>query len=169
MKPTLFLSVNLLVLLYNPILFSQKYNKTIEKTFEIKDFKIIETNNEYTDIYTTDLKFSINNKAGDPALPYTVINILVPSDINTVNYKVKQGKYLFLGKYKIRPVPNPAPVELFNLSLEEFPAKYIFTEFPEKQVLKMGSSLMGGYRYVSFAFYPFRFNTVNNDLFLFRK
>jgi len=102
-----------------------------------------------------------------PALPYRVVNILLPQGENVSSCRIEIG-----GTQALRPPGRLAPFTLVHFDdgsvggLAADPSRTGADPVPPGRVCYLGSNLFRGYRVASFAVYPVTYDEITGDLIL---
>ncbi len=121
--------------------------------------------------------FSAYASPGDPALPYVVKHILVPSNVDPsrVTIEIRNAIQEELpDEYDIAPVP-PIVTRIDGQTIEDWKGKAIQNGrnmavygadrfFPINFVMMDGAGELGPYRLISVVFWPYRYNPVSGQL-----
>ena len=153
---------SLIILLSFPIvLLGKEY--TIH--FDIKDFNF-EKKDGFIHISSTGGNMFLWGDTIEPALPCIGVNILVSPDEEYENVIEKNNEVFILSDAIIEPNPISIPTNSLHIENEARYIKYEQKNYPKVSIDYTGTHLMDGYKYLSFIVCPFRYDVINNQLFL---
>ncbi len=139
--------------------------KTININYSEKDFEYVYDNEGCLTICSQDATFRYGEDSGEPSLPIKMVNVLIaPNQIFTsVSYTGKER----IVKTNVRITPNPDIVTTNDtVTLTRHRSRdYKKDIYPVSCTEYMGTGIMDGYRVISFAVCPFRYETRNKTLF----
>ncbi len=123
--------------------------------------------------------FSIKYLAGEPMLPSSNTNVLLPPNVDVTSIKLEvlsENIKPLDGSYNIRPAPEPRVLvdnETYDFAAQGKPVEFLKgavyvndSAYPEKNVLLLPYSQMRKWVFVPVQFIPFKYNPVQKTLIL---
>ena len=159
-----YLSIILLLLLCFQGSIIAQTTKEIHLQFSEKDFYMESRNNELF-IRTEKYKMGFVTRPYDPALPYVIIQVLVEPNYEMLGFTFNRKEVLIKEGVNIAPIPEEIPTNA-SWHHNESKTDYIPRIYPDSMVIYNGSHLMDGYRFLSFAVCPFRYNSATKELYM---
>ena len=155
---------NLLYLLIFPLLTFAQTERAINLKFNIHDFCLTEQDG-ITYINSFEKALGYNRKYSDPALPYFNINVLIRANECYDTISVKSDAVLI--KENVDLSSNPRPITT-NSSIQSFKVDLPILEpisYPKTMIEYVGTRTKDGYQYLSFKYFPFRYDATTKSLF----
>ncbi len=138
--------------------------KRIHLTFNEKDFQI-ENRNRYINVSTSKYDYRTIPQTQTLALPYICVNLLVSPDYEYAGFTYAYKENKIREDVLIVPRPILLPTILQNSSLNNISEKS-FLSLSDSSLIYSGTHIMDGYKYISFAICPFRYDSMSKCLFL---
>lgn len=155
-----------LVLTYSLLVAVGQTTRNITLSYKISDFELYCDEDGYLSIVSENLNFSLDGDTLQPALPYTVCNVLV-SNIEDYYSHTSTGKKVRI-RSNVAMARNPTEVPTNMASISEpqtSSISYQKAKYPDTEVKFVGVSDCGDYRILSFFVYPFEYDAVNKNLY----
>lgn len=143
-----------------------KAQKSYLVKFNESDFEYITDNKGQCEIFCKKIGYVFSEDIELPALPYKMINILIPPNANISNFNIDINKELI--KKEINIKNNPTRVRFSNrtnTSNQNSFINYRQNLYPSENATLVGINKMQGYYIASFKICPFIYSAKNKELF----
>lgn len=136
----------------------------VEIGFEEQEYSLVQQN-RYTYIVGDELVYPC--AAGQPALPFKVVNVAIPKDIDPSSLRWEIVDERMIGNCLIAPVQPPRPLsqlegQWVEGSLEIYGSDALY---PAQPVAGVHTGFMGETKILSLAFVPFRWHPQTHELY----
>lgn len=103
-----------------------------------------------------------------PALPHIYVNILIGTDVEYNGHISDANETLLRSNVTIAPYTMPLPTNFFPIKTTSINQKLDYKkDYPEKNAVEyLGTYMIGGFKYLRFKVYPFRYVSTTKSLFL---
>ena len=162
MKRLLF--ITFLLCSFVPNMSMAQSTKTINLTFSKEDYNIIKRGEGY-DIRFHSLISTYGADSLAPALPFTVVNILLDPDKDFDCFSFTVEDSLLMENIIINAKEPILPTSHKSIQTTR-KASYARKSFPDNLVSYSGTHTIRGYKIASFLVSPFQYNSITKDLFL---
>lgn len=157
-----FISIACMWILPIPILAQEL--KEIRLSFDSNDF-CIEQNKKNEGVITfSDVNFTYDEDTRLPCIPYTTVNVAVPSNRKYQGLEWMGDFFIFKKDINLATNPEVLPTTQFLPSTPVSSVKYEDKEYPKKSVEYVCSSVLGDYTILTFKVTPFKYNTMEKVL-----
>ena len=132
---------------------------------DVGDF-LFEKNGEQVEIIPLQRGFIIDCDTLSPVLPCIGVNVLIPPTADYEGVLFDDDEVIVMSGVSI--VPNSAPVPTCELVQQQhlWRVDYEKEVYPKTNVAYTGTHLMDGYKFISFTVCPFRYDAVDEVLYL---
>ncbi|MBQ3675765.1 MAG: hypothetical protein II926_00155 [Bacteroidales bacterium] len=140
------------------------YAQSYSLKFNLSDFDLIEEKG-LVYIKASNGAYVLLEDTSLPALPYKIVNILLPNETELDNFTFSTNQTIFRNNIVLAKNPEVIPVSMLGEVKETNGSKTYSKEvYPEKNVVYSNTNIFRGYSYASFIVTPFVFNASQSAL-----
>ena len=139
--------------------------KNMSVSFDRNDFSILVTNN-IAHISPIKFLYSYGNDFSCPALPKICVNLLIGPNEELADFSYTKTEQKILDDIFIAPCPKAVPTNTSVKQSVDTIVSYTQATYPQTFVSYIGSHYINGYKILSFDICPFRYDNVNQTLYL---
>lgn len=157
----------LVILLSIVVQMTGQLNKTVTLEYGESDFNIIE-NSGLLYISSPLCDSAYDPDTLSPVLPHIFVNILVETNVEYQRHMIDATETLFRDDVAIAQYTMPVPTNSLSITSSTIPSdKNNKIDFPKRNMVEyVGTYMVGGFKYLRFKIYPFRYVPSTKKLYL---
>lgn len=156
----------LLASLLNIFVIFANETKQITVTFNENDFVCVRDSNDLIQIVSNDIQVFYENKQGELALPFVIVNVLIGKNNQYIGLKYSIDNNLVLKDVNMACVPQQVIGGNVDYAKSVNTNKLTKSQYPDTIVSYIGCQIVDGYKYLSFKVWPYSYYVETKSVFL---
>ena len=138
--------------------------KTIDLSFDVKDFNMVRDERGLLEISSTKYLVSYGDDVTEPGLPLIGIKVAIPNGSEFQSLSMTGSKKVLQTNVLIKSNPLPEPTNAVPSPSTSTIPNYINKVYPDNTVRYVSTNTMDGYRMICFLVSPFEYDATKGEL-----
>jgi len=138
--------------------------KTIDLSFDVKDFSLARDERGLLEISSTKHLVSYGDDVTEPGLPLVGIKVAIPNGTEFQSLSITGSKQILQTNVLVKSNPMPEPTNAIPSPSASTIPNYINKVYPDNTVRYVSTNTMDGYRMICFLVSPFEYDATKGEL-----